>query len=76
MRRSVPRFAHPHSYTETIVGHTTLATGAYPSRHGMVANNWYDRPRSRSSDGPLLFLRDPLLFLRKSIYTLFNFSQV
>src|SRR4051812_24948964 len=22
---------HPHSNTETIVGHTTLATGAYPS---------------------------------------------
>lgn len=34
---------HPHSFTETIVGHTTLATGTYPSRHGMVANNWYDR---------------------------------
>ena len=33
---------HPHSMTETIVGHTTLATGAYPSRHGMVANKWYD----------------------------------
>lgn len=33
---------HPHSYTETIVGHTTLATGAYPSRHGMVANTWFD----------------------------------
>jgi predicted AlkP superfamily pyrophosphatase or phosphodiesterase len=34
---------HPHAYTETIVGHTALATGAYPSRHGMVANRWYDR---------------------------------
>ncbi|HEV8435354.1 MAG TPA: alkaline phosphatase family protein, partial [Thermoanaerobaculia bacterium] len=34
---------HPHSHTETIVGHTTLATGAYPSRHGMVANAWFDR---------------------------------
>ncbi|MGA8806776.1 MAG: alkaline phosphatase family protein [Thermoanaerobaculia bacterium] len=34
---------HPHSDTETVVGHTTLATGAYPSRHGMVANKWYDR---------------------------------
>jgi hypothetical protein len=33
---------HPHSMTETVVGHTTLATGAYPSRHGMVANSWYD----------------------------------
>lgn len=34
---------HPHSFTETIVGHTTLATGAYPSRHGMIANSWLDR---------------------------------
>lgn len=34
---------HPHAYTETIVGHSTLATGAYPSRHGMVGNRWYDR---------------------------------
>jgi hypothetical protein len=34
---------HPHSMTETVVGHTTLATGAYPSRHGMVANKWFDR---------------------------------
>jgi len=34
---------HPHANTETIVGHTTLATGAYPSIHGMVANLWFDR---------------------------------
>lgn len=34
---------HPHAYAETVVGHTTLATGAYPSRHGMIANNWFDR---------------------------------
>ena len=34
---------HAHANTETIVGHTTLATGAYPSIHGMVANLWFDR---------------------------------
>jgi len=34
---------YAHSHTETIVGHTTLATGAYPSRHGMVGNKWFDR---------------------------------
>jgi predicted AlkP superfamily pyrophosphatase or phosphodiesterase len=34
---------HAHSNTETIVGHTTLATGAYPSRHGLIGNVWYDR---------------------------------
>jgi predicted AlkP superfamily pyrophosphatase or phosphodiesterase len=30
-----------HANTETIVGHTTLATGATPSVHGMVGNVWY-----------------------------------
>ena len=34
---------HAHANTETIVGHTTLATGAHPSEHGMVGNVWYDR---------------------------------
>jgi predicted AlkP superfamily pyrophosphatase or phosphodiesterase len=34
---------HRHANTETIVGHTTLATGADPSIHGMVANVWLDR---------------------------------
>lgn len=30
-----------HANTETIVGHTTLATGATPAIHGMVGNVWY-----------------------------------
>ena len=34
--------SHPHARTETVVGHTTLATGAYPAAHGMVSNVWYD----------------------------------
>jgi len=34
---------HRHANTETIVGHTTLATGTDPAIHGMVANLWYDR---------------------------------
>ena len=34
---------HGHANTETIVGHATLATGADPSVHGMVANVWLDR---------------------------------
>jgi predicted AlkP superfamily pyrophosphatase or phosphodiesterase len=34
---------HEHANTETIVGHATLATGAYPSAHGMVGNVWLDR---------------------------------
>lgn len=34
---------HRHANTETIVGHATLATGADPAVHGMVANVWLDR---------------------------------
>ncbi|MCX2983176.1 alkaline phosphatase family protein [Halieaceae bacterium IMCC14734] len=34
---------HAHSNTETIVGHATLATGAYPADHGLIANIWFDR---------------------------------
>jgi len=34
---------HGHANTETIVGHATLATGADPAIHGMVANVWFDR---------------------------------
>ena len=34
---------HRHANTETVVGHTTLATGTDPAIHGMVANLWFDR---------------------------------
>ncbi len=34
---------HAHANTETIVGHTTLATGANPSTHGMIGNVWLNR---------------------------------
>jgi predicted AlkP superfamily pyrophosphatase or phosphodiesterase len=34
---------HAHANTETIVGHTTLATGADPAEHGMIGNVWLDR---------------------------------
>jgi predicted AlkP superfamily pyrophosphatase or phosphodiesterase len=33
---------YQHSNLETVVGHATLATGAFPSAHGMVANVWVD----------------------------------
>lgn len=51
---------HRHANTETIVGHTTLATGTDPAIHGMVANLWYDRKAGRQfynvqdEDFPLL----------------------
>ena len=31
-----------HAATLTAVGHATLATGATPSQHGIIANNWFD----------------------------------
>ncbi|MCP3902271.1 MAG: alkaline phosphatase family protein [Planctomycetes bacterium] len=34
---------YQHANTETIVGHASLATGAYPADHGMIANVWFDR---------------------------------
>ena len=40
---------YQHANTETIVGHTTLATGTSPSRHGMVGNVWFDRESGRLS---------------------------
>lgn len=33
---------YQHANTETIVGHTTLATGTTPANHGMVGNVWFD----------------------------------
>ena len=38
---------HAHSNTETIVGHTTLATGAHPAAHGLVGNVWFDHAENR-----------------------------
>ncbi len=40
---------YQHANTETIVGHTTLATGAFPSDHGMVGNVWFDRDTNELS---------------------------
>jgi len=32
--------SHAHANTETAVGHTTLSTGVFPSRSGIVSNSW------------------------------------
>lgn len=32
--------SHAHAHTETAAGHATISTGAAPSRHGIVANDW------------------------------------
>ncbi len=34
---------YQHANTETIVGHAILATGTFPSQHGMIGNVWFDR---------------------------------
>jgi hypothetical protein len=41
--RLYTRATHDHAQTWTAAGHATLATGVYPSRHGIVANEWYER---------------------------------
>ena len=33
---------HDHAMTATAPGHATLATGVYPSRHGIVGNSWQE----------------------------------
>jgi predicted AlkP superfamily pyrophosphatase or phosphodiesterase len=35
--------SHAHSKTHTASGHATISTGVYPSRHGIVANEWQQR---------------------------------
>ncbi len=37
---------HEHAVTETGVGHATIATGCYPSHHGIVGNEWWDKTKS------------------------------
>jgi len=39
--------AHDHAVTVTAAGHATLATGVYPSRHGVISNLWLEK----SGDG-------------------------
>lgn len=37
-----------HSGTETSPGHATLGTGAFPSRHGIIANEWFERKEGKT----------------------------
>lgn len=46
---------HPHANTTTCVGHATIATGSYPSLHGIIDNDWYDR----SSNKIIYCVEDP-----------------
>ena len=38
---------YQHGNTETVVGHTSLATGTTPALHGMVGNVWFDKDAGR-----------------------------
>ena len=37
------RAVYPYFNTVTCAGHATIGTGAFPSTHGMVLNQWFDR---------------------------------
>lgn len=37
-----------HGLTSTAPGHTSVTTGVWPSRHGIVGNAWFDRAQDRS----------------------------
>ena len=58
---------YQHANTETIVGHSTLATGTFPSLHGMTGNAWYDSATGELSyniedpDYPILPSRDKVV---------------
>lgn len=38
-----PLAEYPYALTVTCAGHATISTGAVPSSHGMVGNEWFDR---------------------------------
>jgi hypothetical protein len=71
---------HFHAKTSTGVGHATLGTGVFPSRHGIVGNNWYERTSSgwrtvycvedtlsHILGHPALWGRSPANFLRSGL---------
>ncbi len=38
---------HDHAITVTAAGHATIATGSFPSHHGVISNSWFDREEQR-----------------------------
>lgn len=60
-----PNAYHDHANTETAVGHAALSTGCYPSRNGMIANEWYERAEKRvlysCEDSAAVILNHPRL---------------
>lgn len=58
-----PQAFHDHAFTETAVGHTTIATGTFPRHHGIVANRWFDQKAWKvlycTEDQQVQILTDP-----------------
>lgn len=75
--------SHAHARTHTAAGHATLSTGVFPSRSGIVANEWFlrtdrgwqsvyavedlDSPILGFEDQQLLPGRSPKNLLRKGL---------
>ena len=41
--------AYPYRSTVTCAGHATIATGRFPSAHGMIQNTWWDRSTAQAT---------------------------
>lgn len=39
---------HRHAFTYTAPGHAVQLTGCYPSEHGIIENNWFDRTTGKN----------------------------
>ncbi|RYE04199.1 MAG: alkaline phosphatase family protein [Sphingomonadales bacterium] len=55
-----PRGYQGHAMTETCPGHSTILTGAHPSRTGIIGNMWYDSTLQRK-DKAVYCVEDPRL---------------
>ncbi|HEY0708029.1 MAG TPA: alkaline phosphatase family protein [Polyangia bacterium] len=55
----------PYLNTITCAGHSTIGTGAYPHRHGMVLNGWWSREQNKvvectdDPNSPVIAYGDP-----------------
>ncbi len=39
---------YPYAVTLTAAGHASISTGCSPNTHGIIANDWYDRPLGKN----------------------------
>lgn len=44
------RAAYPYLNTVTCPGHSTIGTGSFPHRHGMILNAWFDRKSGKATE--------------------------